>query len=141
MPTPITIEVDYQNTEFTPGDTISGKVTWQQVDGNRQVALRLFWFTSGRGTQDIEVIRELIWPMSEGSADFSLVLPEEPYSFSGTLISLSWALEAVLLPSEDASERFEFNLTPNGRPITLTPVENSVTARLKKKGFSVTSNN
>lgn len=140
MPATITIEVDYQNTEFTPGDTISGKVTWQQVESDEKVALRLFWFTSGRGTQEVEVLRELVWPMSQGQADFALDLPEEPYSFNGSLISLSWALEAVYLPSEEASDRYEFQLTPNGQAITLTPVSNPATAKKKNKWFSVTNN-
>jgi len=140
MTTPITIEVDYQNTEFTPGDTISGKVTWQAVEGDKKIALRLFWFTTGRGTQEVTVIEELSWPAAQGSADFSMLLPQEPYSFTGTLIALSWALEAVFLPSEESSERYEFDLTPNGQPITLTPVTDSAIKKKKSRIFSSSSN-
>lgn len=136
MPAPINIQVDHQHTEFTPGDTISGKISWEATEGVNEVALRLFWFTTGRGTQEVSVTAELKWPAAQGQADFSLVLPHEPYSFSGTLIALKWALEAVFLPTEDSSEKYEFNLTPDGQPITLTSVETPVTGKKKKRFFS-----
>jgi len=139
MAASITIQVDYDNTEFTPGDTISGTVSWLPTQGTESIALRLFWFTSGRGTQDVDLINELTWPVSTsnasgGSEKFSFTLPNEPYSFSGQLISLSWAIEAVKLP-EETSTRYEFTLTPNGREIVLNPVENPVTGGKKAKWF------
>ncbi|MBK1856220.1 hypothetical protein JO972_14720 [Verrucomicrobiaceae bacterium 5K15] len=140
MPADITIEVDYQNTQFTPGDTISGKLRWQAPRGENKIALRLFWFTSGRGTQEVEVIDELSWSTSQGSANFSFPLPHEPYSFAGSLIELTWALDAVFLPSEEASERFEFDLTPDGQKISLSPVQTAKTKEKKNKWFSVTNN-
>lgn len=136
MSASIKIQVDYDNTEFTPGDTISGTVSWQPTQGTKSIALRLFWFTSGRGTQDINMISELEWPTSSnatgGSEKFSFVLPNEPYSFSGQLIALSWAIEAVKLP-EETSTRYEFNLTPNGQEIVLEEIENPATGGKKKR--------
>ncbi len=38
MPSHINIQVDYDHTEFTPGDTISGKVNWTSVSGADAVA-------------------------------------------------------------------------------------------------------
>ena len=139
MSASIKIQVDYDNSEFTPGDTISGTVSWLTTQGTESIALRLFWFTSGRGTQDVELISELEWPVSpsnpsESSEKFSFTLPNEPYSFSGELVSLTWALEAVKLP-EETSIRHEFTLTPNGQEIILNPVENSVTSGKKSKWF------
>jgi hypothetical protein len=136
MSASINIQIDYDNTEFTPGDTLSGTVSWLPTQGTTSIALRLFWFTSGRGTQDIEVVSELEWPVSAnpsagGREKFSFTLPNEPYSFSGQLISLSWALEAVKQP-EETSTRHEFTLTPNGQPITLSPVEDAVAGAKKK---------
>ena len=102
MPEPLHIQVDYDNTEFTPGDTISGTLAWNSPAGTKNVAIRLFWFTSGRGTQDIELIDELTWPVSptapsQGSEKFAFTLPNEPYSFSGQIISLTWALVGFAL--------------------------------------------
>ena len=139
MPSPLKIQVDYDNTEFTPGDTISGTVSWLPTQGMTGISLRLFWFTSGRGTQDIEIISELTWPVSAtsltgGDEKFSFTLPNEPYSFSGQLVSLTWAIEAVQQPGE-TSIQYAFTLTPNGQEITLTPVEHSVTDGKKAKFF------
>lgn len=127
MSSNIQLQVDYNHTEFTPGDTISGKIIWTDPGGEHSLSLRLFWFTEGKGTQDIEVLHELSWPASQGNASFSIVLPNEPYSFSGTLVSISWAIEAVLLPKETSSTRYNFQLTPDGREIHLIPVKDPLT--------------
>ncbi len=135
MSAPINIEVDHHHTDFTPGDSISGKITWQPKEKIQEVALRLFWHTTGRGTQEIKVVTELKWPASQGQADFSIVLPHDPYSFTGTLIALKWSLEAVFLPTEESSEPYEFDLTPDGQPIILTTIKKPLTSK-KKKFFS-----
>ncbi len=61
-------------------------------------------------------------PGSRGERDFSFELPLGPYSFSGSLITLAWALELVAIPSSEI-ERVEFVVAP-------TPVE----LRLKSLG-------
>lgn len=132
MSSPINIQVDYDHREFTPGETISGKVNWVHVNGADAVAFRLFWYTSGKGTQDVMVLEEVEWPISQGSAQFSFVLPNEPYSFSGTLVSLTWAIEAVILPDETSTARHEFQLTPDGNELILTPVEEPITEKKAK---------
>lgn len=140
MSATLEIKVDYDNTQFTPGETITGNLTWMAPAGTNEVALRLFWFTQGRGTQDIKLVDERTWPVSpsggsQGNEKFAFPLPAEPYSFSGKLITLTWALEAVALPSE-VSKRFEFTLSPNGKEVELTPVNNPATGDKKKKWFS-----
>lgn len=136
----IKIQVDYDNTEFTPGDSISGTISWLPSEGTESISLRLFWFTRGRGTQDLELIEELSWPVlpsntSGGTEQFAFTLPNGPYSFSGQLISLTWAIEVVQLPGE-TSTRYEFTLTPSGREIVLNPVDNPATVGKKSKWFS-----
>ena len=135
MSSNIDIQVDYDHREFTPGDTISGKVNWANVSGADAVAFRLFWYTSGKGTQDVMVLEEREWPISQGSAKFSFVLPNEPYSFSGTLISLTWAIEAVILPGETSTARHEFQLTPDGNELILAPIKEPVTESKTKIRF------
>ena len=133
------IQIDYNNTEFTPGDSLSGILSWNVPRGTESIELRLFWFTSGRGTQDIESVDELTWPISDtllqGSEKFTFTLPLEPYSFSGKLVSLTWALEAVALPDE-TSARKEFTLTPNGQEIVLKQVDNPKTNKKPTKWSS-----
>ncbi|MFK7910884.1 MAG: hypothetical protein AB8F34_09790 [Akkermansiaceae bacterium] len=140
MPPIFDIQIDYDNTEFTPGDTINGTLAWNLPEGTERVALRLFWFTSGRGTQDVDIIEQQTWQTgksnNQGSEMFSFTLPDEPYSFSGKIVSLTWALEAVTLPDE-TSEQKEFTLSPNGREIVLDQVTDSVTKPQKPKWFQI----
>ena len=128
------INVDYQNTEYTPGDTISGKVKWSpnMVEGekNKHVVLNLFYYTSGRGAKDIYIVENLSWNKSQLEADFSFVLPEKPYGFSGQLITLQWALELIV--SSKSTMLYEFNLSPTGQQIVLEKLKDS-NSRLKKR--------
>jgi hypothetical protein len=50
-----------------------------------------------------------------GDRSFSFRLPDGPYSFSGSLITLTWALELVALPNR-TTERLDLVVAP-------TPVE------------------
>ena len=131
----ISIQLDQQSSEFLPGTTISGKVIWTAAAATQKVELRLFWFTEGRGTQDIELIEEHSWDVQgQGEEAFQFTLPLEPYSFSGKLISLQWALEVVTQPKENATTREIFTLSPNGKELVLSSVENTQTAEKNKCG-------
>ena len=134
MPEPFDIQTDYNNAEYTPGDILAGTLAWDLPAGTECIALRLFWFTSGRGSQDIESVDELTWPIPatrlQGQEKFSFTLPTEPYSFSGKIISLTWALEAVALPDETSVQR-EFTLTPNGQEIVLENIPEPITKKKK----------
>jgi hypothetical protein len=59
-------------------------------------------------------------PVLKDRRSFSLQLPEGPYSFSGKLISLAWALELVAEPGSRAS-RIEITVSPTRREILITP--------------------
>ncbi len=50
-------------------------------------------------------------PGTDGERAFSFTLPLGPYSFSGSLITLAWALELVALPSGE-TERVELVVAP-----------------------------
>ena len=131
----ISIQLDQASSEFQPGTIISGKVIWSADAATKKVELRLFWFTEGRGTQDIELVEERNWDaQGQGEQPFQFTLPTEPYSFSGKLISLQWALEAVTLPKENATAREIFTLSPNGKELVLSSVETSQTADKKTWG-------
>jgi hypothetical protein len=103
-----------------PGESISGRVTWQ-VDGPPQSAeLRLFWYTSGKGTQDVETVDTIPFPAPQATDDrsFTLRLPRQPYSYSGKLISIAWALELIVEPGANVA-REEFVMSPTGSEIVL----------------------
>lgn len=103
-------------TWFRPGEVIQGEASWQLDEEAEAVEIRLFWYTSGKGTRDVEVVdsQRTASAGSSGSRSFSLRVPDGPYSFSGTLITLSWAIELVVDPG-GATERLDLIVAP--RPV------------------------
>src|SRR5262245_36921602 len=116
----IQISVDGDKQYFLPGENIGGTARWQLEESVESLEIRLFYYTEGKGTTDIEVVEttEIKEPPMSGSQRFEWRLPNSPYSFSGKLISLLWAVEVVLLPAEE-SEVFPFQMTPTGKEIFL----------------------
>jgi hypothetical protein len=118
------IELAGGRTSFTPGEPLSGRAMWRVDEQPSSAELRLFWYTSGKGTQDVGVVTTTAFdaPRMQDQRDFTLPLPREPYSFSGTLISVIWAIELIVEPG-DHVERREFVLSATGQEITLGSVE------------------
>jgi hypothetical protein len=114
------IQTRDNRTEFFPGEEIVGRVEWQLTQPPQSVELRLFWYTRGKGDQDVDVVHNLPFenPSTTDRRDFRIQLPDAPYSFSGKLISLTWALELVAQPSGE-TERVEIMVTPTGSEIQL----------------------
>ena len=108
------------DTWFVPGSTIACDASWHLDHEIDTLELRLFWYTEGKGTQDVVVVarRAVDRPESSGHETFRFRLPAGPYSFSGTLITLKWALELIALPGEEAA-RVDLTVAP-------TPVEISI---------------
>lgn len=116
----LSIVLQNDQTAFAPHATVDGTMHWS-LDGNPQcLELSLFWYTSGKGTRDVGVVetRRFDEPGACGSKDFSFPLPEGPYSFSGKLISLIWALELTSSPGSETTGR-EITVSPRGREIML----------------------
>jgi hypothetical protein len=105
---------------FKPGDSIGGRVSWQVDQPPQSAELRLFWFTRGKGTQDVETIDSIPFPAPQMNDDrsFTLTLPRQPYSFSGTLISLVWALELIVEPGSNV-QRQELVMSATGQEVVL----------------------
>jgi hypothetical protein len=105
-----------RRTWFRPGEVIQGEASWQLDEEAEAVEIRLFWYTSGKGTRDVEVVDSLrtASAVASGSRSFSLRVPDGPYSFSGTLITLAWAIELVVDPGGD-TERLDLVISP--RPV------------------------
>jgi hypothetical protein len=109
---------------FRPGDAIEGVARWQLDKEPKAVELRLFWYTRGKGEQDVGVVRTVVFdgPGLEDRRTFQVRVPADvPPSFSGRLVSLIWALEVVALPGSLAG-RQEIVISPTGREILL-PVQ------------------
>lgn len=116
----ILVETNDGATSFRPGDVVEGTVRWQRASPPVVVELRLFWYTEGRGDQDVGVVQTVPFanPAAVDRRTFRVSLPEGPYSFSGKLITLAWSLEAVAQPG-DWSGRIGITLSPTGEEIRL----------------------
>jgi hypothetical protein len=109
-------------TAFAPGEVVEGTVSWQLEKPAQSVELRLFWYTQGKGDQDVGVVSTVPFPEPalQDRRSFRISLPLGPYSFSGKLISLLWALEVVAEPGSRAG-RLEITVSPTRREILLQP--------------------
>jgi hypothetical protein len=106
--------------DYKPGELLELSVLWALPAKPASLEVRLFWFTRGKGTEDVEIVANepIKTDTLAGEAKVRFTLPAAPYSFSGKLISLLWAAELVAEPGA-RSTRFEFTLSPTGSEIVL----------------------
>ncbi|MFZ5805783.1 MAG: hypothetical protein ACOY3I_01055 [Verrucomicrobiota bacterium] len=111
----------YQN--FLSGGVVQGIASWNLQRQPASAEIRLFWFTRGKGTMDLNVVQTQKFenPKPSDQKNFSLRLPTSPYSFSGKLVSLVWALELVVEPG-DVVERKEIAMSSTGYEVELGEV-------------------
>lgn len=107
-------------TIFAPGQAVHGAIQWSLEANPPALELSLFWYTMGKGTRDVGVVetQTVDRPGSCGSKDFSFTLPDGPYSFSGKLISLIWALELTCSEGNE-TVRQEITVSPTGQEVAL----------------------
>ena len=117
----LNIETLEGRSSFAPGETVQGTVQWNFGQDNPEaIEISLFWRTTGKGTRDVGVVETVKFnnPGSLGQRDFSLKLPTGPYSFSGKLISILWAVEAVAWADEQTA-RQDITVSPTGEEVVL----------------------
>lgn len=112
------ITVDHDRTVFMPGAIVTGKAIWELEQSPEKMEIKLLWYTRGKGTQDLGVVDLHTFPnpIAKQQHDFQLRLPDSPYSFSGKLISIVWAIELIAYPLQDAA-LFEITMSPSGKEI------------------------
>lgn len=112
--------IENNRTDLKPGDALELSVLWALPSKPDSLEVRLFWYTRGKGTEDVEVIATEQVPAqaAAGEAKVRFTLPRSPWSFSGKLVSLLWAAELVAEPGARAT-RCEFFLSPSGKEILL----------------------
>ena len=113
MSSSLTISTTDDRNWYRPGDIIEGEINWRLEEEADALEIRLFWYTSGKGTRDVEIVdsARTARPERNGSHRFRFRLPQGPYSFSGKLITLTWALEAVVDPG-GLSDRLNLVIGP-----------------------------
>jgi len=118
MSEPLAITPTRSDSSRKPREVLELIVQWSLPSVPTSLEARLFWFTRGKGTEDVAVIATEVVPATsaQGTHRVRFTLPEAPYSFSGKLISLIWAVELV---ADKTAARWEFVLAPQGREILL----------------------
>jgi hypothetical protein len=113
------IELAEDRHAFKPGEPVEGRVSWS-VTGATSAEVRLFWYTRGKGTEDVGLVDAVPFPNPQPAEQrtFRFVLPDGPYSFSGKLISILWAIELIVEPGSSV-ERREIVMSPSGREVVL----------------------
>jgi hypothetical protein len=90
------ITLNVGNKALRPFEVVTVRVEWRLDVPPKDLELRLCWFTRGRGTEESETVEALpLGDTASGARDFSFVLPGEPWSVDGQLVSIVWALEVV----------------------------------------------
>ncbi len=115
-----------------PGEAIRGAVRGAPAKkpADEALAVRLIWYTSGKGTRDFATVDERRYQLSGGKSgdfQFEFTAPNRPLSFFGQLISLRWAIEAVCLSSK-SSTRIDIVLAQGSDQIRLESVAEQVKA-------------
>ena len=118
--TTMTVELDGGRSAFAPGERVEGQASWELPEAPRALEVRLFWTTSGRGDADQEIVamEEVPAPAASGWVRFSFQLPPGPYSFSGQLVSLAWAVELVA-PHEELAGSAPIVVGPQRREVRI----------------------
>ena len=124
MTASLAIETLDQKTAFLPGDAIDGVISWAFDDEPREIELRLLWYSSGKGNRDTGVVEVVRYeqPARDDVKTFGFIAPAGPFSYSGTLITLSWALEATVRKEKKTFARLDLVIAPNGREVTPPPL-------------------
>ncbi len=111
------LETFEHRTAFEPGETLYGLAGWQLDQAPAEVYVRLTWYTEGKGDQDVGVAVEKMFenPPAVDARNFEMTLPDHPYSFSGHLISIRWALELII--DKRASKRLDIIIAPGAEEL------------------------
>ncbi len=120
----ISIQLKDAKISYHPGEKISGEVEWDLTQEVKEIAINVFWYTEGIGDQDSEIAESEIikLPLKSDRQSFEIELPMAPYSYSGQITSLKWAIEATTL-KDKVKDVKEFSMTPGNKEIILPEIK------------------
>jgi len=114
------LELADGKTNYRPGEWVEGVAFWDLAAAPESIEVRIYWRTQGKGTQDLELVRNAKFTQVglKDRRPFRLQLPAAPYSFSGKLVSLVWGVELVSEPQGESAD-LEIVLSPTGEEVRL----------------------
>ena len=100
-----------ERTAYRPGERVAGQAVWHRDKPPRQASIRLFWRVRGARVDDVKVVdvHDVAQPQAAQDVAFEFTLPDEPYSYRGTLFSIEWGVELLV---GDSGEVATFTLGP-----------------------------
>ncbi len=112
------IKFEGEKRNYKPRETIHATAEWNLDNVPKEIEAHLLWHTEGKGSQDSELIESVKIPSAalSGKHKLEMRLPDTPYSYHGTLISIIWALELVVDGDSEVA-RETFYLSPSGEAI------------------------
>lgn len=128
----IRLGIRENQTSFRPGETIAGAVLWDFAKAPGSAVVNLIWYTRGKGTEDGETVETIAFQSAPAAdaREFSFVAPNGPYSFSGTLVAVLWAVEFIAKPGGEF-QRIDIVISPDGHEIALPRIEQPAKAKVK----------
>jgi hypothetical protein len=120
----LALELRDGRASLRPGEPVTGVARWNLSQAPESLEVRLFWYTEGKGTRDVgtAAVMEVQNPGPSGEETFCFEAPQGPFSFSGRLVSLCWAVELVS-EEPDETERVDLVVSPTGEEIRLGTAE------------------
>ena len=120
----ISVHLKDGKTNYRPGERIRGEIEWDLSKDVKEILINIFWYTIGRGDQDSEIAatKTIKMPLRSERQSFEMELPLAPYSYSGQITTLKWAVEAVTLKGKVKAVE-EFDMTPKDKEIILPKVQ------------------
>ncbi|MEM9414316.1 MAG: hypothetical protein AAGA29_02405 [Planctomycetota bacterium] len=116
----LTLALDRTDGGYRPGEAITGLMRWSLRQPPERIDVRLFWWTSGKGSSDSGLAGELTFEGLAAQGEQAIVFdtPAGPYSFSGKLVTIQWAVEAVARPGKEVA-RAAVVLSATGSEVTV----------------------
>jgi hypothetical protein len=86
------IQLKLDKTSLQPEEVLAATVAWEFDTIPSSLKLELLWETSGKGTEDSEIVHTENWKpdAKQGERRFSIPLPRGPLSVQGNLIAIRW---------------------------------------------------
>lgn len=106
--------------QYRPGENVEGNVQWKFSEPADTIVVRLLVEITANWNSEKFYAAGLQWKQlpSSGICNFSLRLPEGPYSFIGQKIRIDWSVEAEC-HEWGYTEEAEFSFSPTGDPLEL----------------------
>ncbi|MEM9914309.1 MAG: hypothetical protein AAF911_05055 [Planctomycetota bacterium] len=117
----LTVELNANQTQFTPGQPIDGLAGWDfGTDSPKWVEVRLYWHTLGKGDEDIVIADSVKFetPRAVDVQVFGFTAPRGPFSYEGRLIEIAWGIEVVAHRTKTTAQ-IGLTLSATGEPLRL----------------------